>query len=82
MVAVTYSSGIGDDGGAALRDPAGILVDSVAWGVVVGTHPFAEKAPAQQPSSGASISRQLAGTDTDDNSMDCKKTSPATPKAG
>jgi hypothetical protein len=59
-------------GGLGLRDPSGILVDSVAWGtatnaLVEGT---VAPAPAITPSPGKSDARHPDGHDTNDNSAD------------
>lgn len=78
----TYTSGVGDDAGIALRDAGGGIVDSVAWGAAVATHPFIETAAAPQPSSGGSIARKVLGIDTGDNSLDFAKVATPTPKSG
>lgn len=59
-------------GGLGLRDPAGILVDSVAWGTA--TNALVEAtvavAPTIAPSPGKSDGRHPDGQDTNDNSVD------------
>jgi hypothetical protein len=59
-------------GGLGLRDPAGILVDSVAWGTA--TNAFVEgtiaAAPTITASPGKSDARHPDGQDTNDNSVD------------
>jgi hypothetical protein len=59
-------------GGLGLRDPSGILVDSVAWGTA--TNAFAEGTVAAAPtivaSPGKSDGRHPDGHDTNDNSVD------------
>jgi hypothetical protein len=82
MADATFTTGIADIGGVALRDPGGATADSVTWGAVAVGHPFTEKATAPEPTSGASIARQPTGVDSNDNSADFKKITPATPKAG
>jgi len=77
----TFSQGVADDGSVGLRDGAGALVDSVGWGSAALTNPFVEKAVAPGPASGGSISRVPNGTDTNDNSLDFKKLTAATPKS-
>jgi hypothetical protein len=59
-------------GGLGLRDPSGILVDSVAWGTA--TNALAEgtvaPAPTITPAPGKSDARHPDGRDTNDNSAD------------
>jgi hypothetical protein len=59
-------------GGLGLRDPSGILVDSVAWGTA--TNAFAEgtvaPVPTIAPAPGKSDARHPDGHDTNDNSAD------------
>lgn len=59
-------------GGLGLRDPAGILVDAVAWGTA--TNAFVEGSIAAAPtitaSPGKSDARHPDGQDTNDNSVD------------
>jgi hypothetical protein len=59
-------------GGLALRDPSGIVVDSVAWGTA--TNAFVEGTVAAAPtitaSPGKSDARHPDGQDTNDNSVD------------
>jgi hypothetical protein len=59
-------------GGLGLRDPSGILVDSVAWGTA--TNALVEgavtPAPAITPAPGNSDARHPDGHDTNDNSAD------------
>ena len=70
-------------GGLGLRDPSGILVDSVAWGTA--TNALVEgavtPAPAITPAPGKSDARHPDGHDTNDNSADFTEGDP-TPGSG
>jgi len=59
-------------GGVGLRDPSGVLVDSVAWGTA--TNSFVEgavaPAPTIAPAPGKSAGRNPDGQDTNDNGAD------------
>jgi hypothetical protein len=72
-------SGLADDGAIGLRDPNGVLVDSVAYGSA-SMSAFVEGAPAPAASRlnapGGSISRQPDGYDTNHNDTDFHKTTP------
>ncbi len=65
-------------GGIGLRDPSGILVDSVAWGTA--TNAFIEgavaAAPTIAPAPGTSDARHPDGHDTNDNSADFSEGDP------
>ncbi len=69
----TFSQGIGDDGGLALVDPAGRIVDAVGWGSA--SNIFVEGAPAPRPGPEQSIERLPGGNagngvDTNHNASD------------
>ena len=79
----TYSAGIADNGGLAIRDSEGNIVDSVGWGTA--TNLFVEASPAPAPASGESIERKPGGDegngqDTNDNSADFQIISPPNPQ--
>jgi hypothetical protein len=80
----TLASGIAASGAVGIRDAAGTLVDSVAYGTVPGVT-FTETAAAPLPpvvaSPGASIERLPNGADSDDNSHDFQAASASTPGA-
>jgi hypothetical protein len=77
----TLSSGIAASAALGLRDAAGKLVDSVAFGSAGGG--FMEGQPALAPpvvaSPGGTIARIPDGVDTDDNSHDFKRATAPTP---
>ena len=72
-------------GSVALRDGAGAIVDSVAYGNVAAGNAFIETAAAPLPPSlsspGGSIQRLPNGADSHDNSHDFATTTTATPGA-
>ena len=73
------SNGMASTGGAVgLRDPNGVLVDSVGWGSA--NNPFVETAVATAPATSRSIARHPDGNDSDNNSTDFTDSTP-TPKA-
>ncbi|RLC57021.1 MAG: hypothetical protein DRI80_15505, partial [Chloroflexota bacterium] len=79
----TYSAGIADNGGLALRDPEGNIVDSVGWGTA--TNIFVEASPAPSPASEESIERKPGGDegngqDTNNNYEDFQIISPPNPQ--
>jgi hypothetical protein len=80
--AQSFATGLASSGGGVgLRDPGGLLVDSVGYGS--GTaNGFVEGAPAAPPPVGQSISRIPDGRDTNDNAADFTVTAPPTPGAG
>jgi Lamin Tail Domain len=65
-------------GGLGLRDPSGILVDSVAWGTARNALVEATVAPAPAitPAPGKSDARHPDGHDTNDNSADFTESDP------
>jgi hypothetical protein len=72
-------TGLAATGGAVgLRDPNGVLLDSVGWGTAV--NPFVETQAAPAPATSRSIARHPDGRDTDNNSTDFIDSTP-TPKA-
>lgn len=79
------ASGIAASGAIGLRDGAGNLVDSVAFGSVAGNTFIEGSAAAPLPptlaSPGGSIERLPNGADSDDNSHDFATASQATPGA-
>lgn len=81
----TLASGIAASGAVGLRDAAGALVDSVAYGSVVAGNAFIETAAAPLPPTvaapGGSIERLPNGADRDDNSRDFSTASASTPGA-
>jgi hypothetical protein len=68
----SFSTSLASSGGLGLRDPSGILVDSVAWGTA--TNALVEGAVAPAPAitaaPGKSDARHPDGHDTNDNSAD------------
>jgi hypothetical protein len=73
-VTVTGGSMAGENGQVGLEDDTGAIVDSVGYGTTTGV--YVEKAPAQSPAAGGSISRRSDGVDTDNNAADFAKTTP------
>jgi len=70
------------DGAVGLRDNNRALVDSMAYGAVVATHPFIETKPTPAMANGKSASRlPLDGNDTNDNSVDFQIIAAGTPRA-
>jgi len=66
-------------GGVGLRDPSGVLADSVAWGTA--TNAFVEgavaPAPTIAPAPGKSAGRHPNGQDTNDNAADFTEGEPS-----
>ena len=81
----TLASGLATSGSVALRDAAGAVVDSLAYGTVAAGNAFVEGAAAPQPPSlsspGGSIERLPNGADSNDNSHDFATANAATPGA-
>jgi Lamin Tail Domain len=82
----TLASGMSDTAGAvALRDGAGAVIDSVAWGSGAASSAFCEgtvaPAPPTAAAPGYSIARHPNGADTDNNAHDFQVTSNPTPGA-
>ena len=81
----SLTSGLATSGSVALRDAAGAIVDSLAYGTVAAGNAFVETAAAPQPPSlaspGGSIERLPNGADSNDNSHDFASASAATPGA-
>ena len=73
-VTVTGGSMAGDNGQVGLEDDTGTIVDSVGYGTASGI--YVEKACAQSPAPGGSISRRSDGVDSDNNAADFEKTTP------
>jgi hypothetical protein len=78
-----YGSGIlaAAGGAVGVRDVAGTLLDSVAWGTVSSTNAFIETAPAVAPAASHSIGRLPNGVDTNDNSKDFQALTATSPDA-
>ncbi|MBX3128170.1 MAG: lamin tail domain-containing protein [Polyangiaceae bacterium] len=70
----TLSSGIADQAGVALLDPAAIKLDSVAWGAsVAAAHPYIETSAFPSTLTATTTASRLPnGVDTNDNSLDFK----------
>ena len=83
--AIYGTSGIlsGTGGGVGVRDPNGVLLDSIGYGTA--TNSFVEKAaapaPPNVPTPGNSIGRIPNGTDTNNNMADVKVSTAPTPGA-
>jgi Lamin Tail Domain len=76
------SGGLAAVGGAvAIRNPAGIVVDSVSYDILTTANFFTEGTPASNPPVGSSIGRSYSGTDTNNNSSDFKIELLSTPGA-
>lgn len=67
-------------GAVGLRDPLGMLVDSVGYGTAANA--LVETAPAPAPEPGRSIERRAPGHDTDHNAADFAVRAVPTPQAG
>jgi Cys-rich repeat protein len=83
---LTAGFGFSSTGGAVgIRDNNGVLIDSVAYQTLTAINTFTEGSPAPNPpvvaSPGNSISRLPNGVDTNDNSVDFKVSTMATPGA-
>jgi uncharacterized protein len=79
----SFSTSLGSSGGGlGLRDPTGILVDSVAWGTATNAlvEGVVAPAPAITAAPGKSDARHPDGHDTNDNSADFAEGDP-TPRS-
>jgi hypothetical protein len=75
----SFAFGLAAAGGAVgLRNPSGVLVDSVGYGTA--TNALVEGAPAPAPAPDTSIGRHSAA-DTNDNAADFSATAAPTPRA-